>query len=48
MRITLTVVGPPGNARDILVEGDETTTVAALATALDLAAALTDRAPDPA
>ncbi|WP_214106731.1 FtsK/SpoIIIE domain-containing protein [Acrocarpospora catenulata] len=39
MRITLTVVGPPGNARDLLVEGDETTTVAALATALESPAA---------
>ncbi|GGO18071.1 cell division protein FtsK [Microbispora rosea subsp. aerata] len=34
MRITLTVVGEDGR-RDVLVEGDESTTVAALAAALD-------------
>ncbi|MEU8277427.1 FtsK/SpoIIIE domain-containing protein [Microbispora bryophytorum] len=38
MRITLTVVGGDGR-RDVLVEGDESTTVAALATALDGGAA---------
>ncbi|TQS27443.1 FtsK/SpoIIIE domain-containing protein [Microbispora sp. KK1-11] len=38
MRITLTVVGEDGR-RDVLVEGDESTTVAALATALDGGAA---------
>ncbi|MBD3144057.1 FtsK/SpoIIIE domain-containing protein [Microbispora bryophytorum] len=38
MRITLTVVGGDGR-RDVLVEGDESTTIAALATALDGGAA---------
>ncbi|MBX6385263.1 MAG: hypothetical protein IRZ07_20210, partial [Microbispora sp.] len=38
MRITLTVVGAEGR-RDVLVEGDENTTVAALAAALDGASA---------